>query len=463
MKPVIVLVGRPNVGKSTLFNRLLGSRAALVSDQPGMTRDRLYGPGVVGDRPYLVVDTGGLALWFGGPTRDTLESGIAEQVWRAVAESDAVIFLTDAREGLQSGDREIADALRRRGVDTWLAVNKSEGMNAGLATAEFHALGSGEPVAISAARGDGVVALMQRMLVQLPRVDEEPAPGPIPVVAVVGRPNVGKSTLVNALLRQERVLVSAEPGTTRDSVRIPFRRGRRPYLLVDTAGVRRRARVADSLEQFSVLKTLQALEEANVVLLVLDARAGISEQDAMLAGTIVGRGRGIVVAVNKWDGLDPAARRQVRRELDLKLGFLAFARVHFISALERRGLGPLFGSIDRAFVSAGKALATPVLNRVLRNALRATPPPRAGGGPVRLKFAHQGGRNPPVVVIHGNRVATVPLSYRRYLANAVRSAFALEGTPVRIELREGKNPYENKGKNAARARRRSNPRRAARA
>lgn len=463
MKPVIALVGRPNVGKSTLFNRLLGVRAALVSDQPGVTRDRLYGPGIIGDRPYLVVDTGGLAVWFGADTRDTLEYRVAEQVWRAVAESDAVIFLVDAREGLQAGDREIANALRRRGVHTWLAVNKAEGMNAGLATAEFHVLGGREPLAISAARGDGVATLMQRVLAQLPRMDEEPTPAQVPVVAIVGRPNVGKSTLVNALLRQERVLVSREPGTTRDSVHIPFRRGRRPYLLVDTAGVRRRARAGDSIERFSVLKTLQALEEANVVLLVLDAQAGISEQDAVLAGTIVERGRAIVLAVNKWDGLDTAARRQVRRELDLKLSFLAFARTHFISALERRGLGPLFASVDRAFVSAGKALATPALNRVLRAALQATPPPRARGGPVRLKFAHQGGRNPPVVVIHGNRVATVPPSYRRYLANAVRGAFALEGTPVRVELREGENPYSHKGKSVTQARKSRNSRRVARA
>ncbi len=463
MKPVIVLVGRPNVGKSTLFNRLLGTRTALVSDEPGVTRDRLYGPGIIGDRPYLVVDTGGLALWFGGDARDTLESKVAEQVWRAIAESDAVIFLVDARDGLQTGDREIAEALRRSAVQVWLAVNKAEGMNPELATAEFHALGAGEPVAVSAVRGDGVTALMQRVLAQLPRVSEETTPARVPVVAIVGRPNVGKSTLVNALLRQERMLVSEEPGTTRDSVHIPFRRGRRRYLLVDTAGVRRRARTSDSLERFSVLKTLQAVEEANVVLLVLDAQAGISEQDAVLAGMIVERGRGIVLAVNKWDGLDAAARRQVRRELDLKLGFLPFARTHFISALERRGLGPLFASVDRAFVSAGKALATPALNRVLRAALQSTPPPRARGAPVRLKFAHQGGRNPPVVIIHGNRVRTIPPSYRRYLANAVRNAFALEGTPVRVELREGENPYAHKGKSLAPGRRRRNSRRAARA
>lgn len=453
MKPVIVLVGRPNVGKSTLFNRLVGSPEALVSEEPGATRDRLYGVATLGDRSYFVVDTGGLSAWFGEKRAGVLEREVSRQVWSAVAEADAVILLTDAREGLRPDDQAIAEHLRREGVRVWLAANKAEGIDPDLAVAEFHALGLGTPCAISAAHGDGVMAFMRQVLAALPNGQEqEPISEREPVIAIVGRPNVGKSTLANALLGEERVLVSTQPGTTRDNVRIPLRRGGRQYVLIDTAGVRRRARIRDRLEQFSVMRTLQAVEAANVVILVLDARARVSDQDAALAGTIVARGRGIVVAVNKSDALEPARRRELRGELERRLGFLRFARSHFISARERTGLGALLGSVDRAFASGGKTLRTPTLNRVLRQAVQLTPPPRAPGGPVRLKFAHQGGRNPPRIVIHGNRVKTLPASYRRYLANSLCSAFGLEGTPVQIELREGENPYEEKGKSAARAR-----------
>jgi GTP-binding protein len=441
MKPVVVLVGRPNVGKSTLFNRLTATRAALVADLPGLTRDRLYGAGVVGDRPYWVVDTGGLSKWSAASGGTTLEALASAQVRQAILEADAVILLTDGKEGVTAADREVAEGLRRQGVLVRVAVNKSEGLEPVIATAEFHALGLGEPVAISALRGDGVKELMRQVLEPLPRVVDQAENAEIPVIAVVGRPNVGKSTLVNALLRAERVLVFEEPGTTRDSVRVALERLGRRYVLIDTAGVRRRPRVVDTIEKFSVVKTLQAIEEANVVILVLDARAGISEQDAALAGFILEQGRAIVVAVNKCDGLDAVRRREVKHELERKLSFLTFTRTHLISARAKTGLASLFASVDRAFASARKRLSTPMLNRLLQQAVQAMAPPRGRTGPVHLKFAHQGGRNPPLVVIHGTRVGTVARSYRRYLANAMRAGFRLEGTPVRIELREGENPF----------------------
>lgn len=449
MKPVVVLVGRPNVGKSTLFNRLAGGRDALVADVPGLTRDRQYATGTLGDRPYLVVDTGGLAGWsssiaVGGPP-DTLETVMTAQVRQAIEEADAIIFLTDGREGVNTEDCEIAEALRKRSAPTWLAVNKTEGMDPSLVTAEFHALGAGEPFAISASHGDGVAALMARVLQGLPRVEEGDHLSDMPTIAVAGRPNVGKSTLINALLGEDRVVVFEEPGTTRDSIHVALERNGRYYVLIDTAGVRRRAKIGGTVEKYSVVKTLKAIEAANVVILVLDARAGISEQDAMLAGFILECGRAIVLAVNKWDGLEEVRCNQVKRELDRKLHFLSFARTHFISAREGIGLAGLFASVDRAFASARKTLRTPELNRVVQNAVRATSPPRGRGGPVRLKFAHQGGRNPPLVVIHGTRVDAVPLSYRRYLSNAVRAGFDLEGTPIQIELRAGQNPFERAG------------------
>jgi GTP-binding protein len=452
MKPVVVIVGRPNVGKSTLFNRLTRSRAALVADAPGLTRDRQYGDGRIGDRPYLVVDTGGVVESLSAVTgRQTLAAHVAAQVRAALAEADAVILLVDGRAGLHPADRELASDLRRHGKPVWLAVNKAEGREPATVAAEFHALGLGEPMAISAAHGDGVEALMHQVLAGLP-VTEEAAPEEgVPRIAVIGKPNVGKSTLVNALLGEERVVVCDEPGTTRDSIRVPLERAGRRYLIVDTAGVRRRTRIEEPLEKFSVLKTLQAIDEADVAILVIDAYSGVSEQDAALAGYALEAGRSLVVAVNKWDAVPASGRAWIRRELERKLPFLEFTRVHYISAREGQGIGGLFASVDEAYASAHRTLTTPKLNRVLQAALAATPPPMVHGRRIRPKYAHQGGKNPPRVVVHGNLVASMPKSYRRYLANAFRRAFHLVGTPVRIECCQEHNPFRE-GKNRARRR-----------
>jgi len=440
MKPVVVLVGRPNVGKSTLFNALTRSRAAIVADEPGVTRDRQYGDGRVGDRPCLVVDTGGLA----GTTQTGIAALMSAQARQAMDEADAIVFVVDGRSGPTGDDHEIAQVLRRLGKPVTLAVNKSEGKEAATAVSEFHALGLGEPLAVSAAHEQGVEPLMQRVLQPLPVAEEAEAPVDLPRIAVAGRPNVGKSTLVNALLGEERVVVADQPGTTRDSIRIPLTHAGRDYILIDTAGVRRRARVEEAVEKFSVIKTLQAIGEANVVILVLDARQEVSDQDVDLAGYILEQGRSLVLAINKWDGLDESRRDWIKRELDRKLTFLSFAPPHFISALARTGVERLFPAIDRAFESAQAELPTAQLNRVLEKALQATPPPVARGRRIKLKFAHQSGHNPPRVTIYGNLTDHVPDSYRRYLGNAFRSAFKLEGTPVRIEFEQGENPYLEK-------------------
>jgi GTP-binding protein len=439
MKPVVVLVGRPNVGKSTLFNALTRRRDAIVADQPGVTRDRQYGDGRVGDRPYLVVDTGGLT---------TETQGIAAlmslQTRQAMDEADAIVFVVDGRSGPNAADREIAQQLRRLGKKVTVAVNKTEGIDPDVATAEFHALGLGTPVAVSAAHSNGLETLMAIVLAPLPREIEAEVPADLPRIAVAGRPNVGKSTLVNTLLGEERVVVADQPGTTRDSVRIPLHHRGRDYLLIDTAGVRRRTRVEEGVEKYSVIKTLQAIGEANVVILVLDARQEVSEQDVDLAGYILEEGRSLVLAVNKWDGLEESQRAWIKREIDRRLSFLSFAPPHFISALQGSGIEALFPAVDRAFTSANADLPTARLNRVLEKAIQATPPPIARGRRIKLKFAHQSGHNPPKVVIYGNQVASVPDSYRRYLANTFRNAFRLEGTPVRIEFAQGENPFEAK-------------------
>ncbi len=445
MKPVIVLIGRPNVGKSTLFNRLTRSRSALVADAPGLTRDRQYGDGRVGDRPYFVVDTGGVVSSLAtAKDHGDVKSGVAAQVRTALTEADAVILIVDAREGIHPADRELAADLRRQGKPVWIAANKSEGYDPTTAVAEFHALGFGEPVAISAAHGEGVEDLIQRALEKLPVAEESEAEENVPRIAVIGKPNVGKSTLVNALLGEQRVVVCDEPGTTRDSIHVPLEREGRRYVLVDTAGVRRRARIDDLLEKYSVLKTLQAIDEANVAILVIDAHAGVAEQDASLAGYALEAGRALVVAVNKWDAVEESDRTWAKRELERKLPFLDFARVHFISARTGLGVGGLFRSVDEAYASAHRVLPTPKLNRVLLAAVTATPPPLVHGRRARPKYAHQGGKNPPRVVIHGNQVASLSKSYRRYLANVFRKAFHLIGTPVRIECRQEKNPYHGK-------------------
>jgi len=438
VKPTIVIVGRPNVGKSTLFNRLTRSRDALVADTPGLTRDRHYGDGRLGDRPYYVVDTGGLEP----VAKDGLLGEMAKQTAAAIAEADAIIFLADAREGVTPQDRRIAGELRSARARLWLVANKAEGLDAPVATAEFHELGLGAPQAISAAHGDGVAALMDAVLAEFPAEPEtEPDADDAPRVAVVGRPNVGKSTLVNRLLGEDRMIVFDAPGTTRDAIEVPFERYGRRYVLVDTAGVRRRGRVFESVEKFSVVKTMQAIDHANVVILVVDAADGIADQDAHLAGYVLERGRALVVAANKWDGLDAYAREAAKRAIERKLGFLAFARVHFVSALAGEGLRGLMASVDQAYRAAMVKLPTPRLTRVLIDAVARQAPPRAGLVRPKLRFAHQGGRNPPIIVVHGTALRAVPASYRRYLEGVFRKAFDLAGTPLRIEFRTGRNPY----------------------
>jgi GTP-binding protein len=445
VKPVVALIGRPNVGKSTLFNRLTRSRAALVADEPGVTRDRQYGDGRVGDRAYFVVDTGGLtpetadALRARGAT--SLVSQVAEQTRLALAEADTVIFIVDGREGLTALDEEIAHSLRRSGKPLTVAVNKAEGMIGEAAVAEFHRLGLGTPFPVSSAHGEGVTELMQAVLGPLPIAAEAEVPGDLPRIAVVGRPNAGKSTLVNTLLGEQRVVVSPEAGTTRDSIEVALTKGGRDYMLIDTAGLRRRHRVEAALEKFSALKTLAAIEAANVALLVMDAGVGVGEHEVALAGYVFEHGRALVVAVNKWDLLEPGARDWFKQELDRKFPFLDVVDVHYISALEARGLDQLFDSINRAFRSAQYEFPTPKLNRVLEAAVAATPPPVVHGRRIRPKYAHQAGKNPPTVIVHGNLVSAMPKPYRRYLANAIRRGFHLTGTPVRIECRQADNPY----------------------
>lgn len=435
--PVIALVGRPNVGKSTLFNRLTGSRDALVADVPGLTRDRQYGRASLGERPYVVMDTGGLS----GDTSQ-IDTMIARQVGRALEEADAILLLVDARAGLTAADEAVAEHLRRTGKPVYLVANKAEHLDTASATAEFYGLGVETVYPISAAHNHGVQALMEAVLGSIP--DTSPA---LPdedqgvCLAIIGRPNVGKSTLVNRLLGEERVLASDIPGTTRDAVSVPFDHHGQHYTLIDTAGIRRRGRVHETIEKFSVLKSLQAMEQAHAVVLVLDARQGISEQDVTLLGHILERGRALVVAVNKWDKLPQEERTQIRRELDRRFNFLDFARVHFISALHGSGVMDLLRSVDEAHAAATRHFPTPELTRILGDAVARHQPPMVGGRSIKLRYAHQGGHNPPLIVIHGNRTDRVPDSYRRYLANTYRQVLDLWGTPLRIEFRGGENPY----------------------
>jgi GTP-binding protein len=438
MTPVVALVGRPNVGKSTLFNRLTRSRAALVADYPGLTRDRRYGEGRVGPVPYIVIDTGG----FEPVAAEGITREMALQAEAAIAESDVVIFLTDARDGLSAQDRRIAERLRRSGRRPLLAVNKAEGLDSA-AIAEFHELGLGEPLPVSAAHGEGVAALMERALAGFgsePPAAEATADDRIRV-AIVGRPNVGKSTLVNALLGEERMIAFDEPGTTRDAIEVPFGYQGREYLLVDTAGLRRRGKVFETIEKFSVVKTLQAIEQCNVAVLLLDGAAEIAEQDAHIAGYILEKGRALVLAVNKWDGLDEYHRSLVKRELERKLHFLDWAKLHFVSARNRTGLAALMRSVDNAHRAAFARLPTPKLTRALRAAVERQQPPRAGRVRPKMRYAHQGGHNPPVIVVHGNALAHIQPAYRRYLEGWFRREFALQGTPLRIEFRTSTNPY----------------------
>ena len=444
--PVLALVGRPNVGKSTLFNRLTRSRSALVADVPGLTRDRQYGRGRLGEVPFIVVDSGG----FEPVARTGIAAQMARQTRQAVLEADVVVFIVDGREGLSPRDQEIAAELRRTAQRVLLVVNKTEGMPREQVAAEFHALGLGEPLAVSAAHGDGVRELVEIALAGLAGDDEQPdaeaESGPRRVrIAIVGRPNAGKSTLINTLLGEERVIVFDEPGTTRDAVTIDFERGGRPYALIDTAGLRRRGKVTDAIEKFSVLKTLQAIEDCHVCVLLLDAGEQVSEQDATIAGHVLEAGRALVLAVNKWDLADAPARQRIKDEIDRKLYFLRFARLHFVSAREGSGIGALMRSVDEAYAAATAKLSTPRLTRSLHEAVERQAPPRRGAIRPKLRYAHQGGQNPPIVVIHGSALDRVPEAYRRYLEAWFRERFGLVGTPLRIEFRSAANPYAERG------------------
>jgi GTP-binding protein len=442
MKPVIALVGRPNVGKSTLFNRLTRSRDALVADLPGLTRDRHYGEGRVGERPFLVIDTGG----FEPVAKEGIMFQMALQTKQAVAEADVVVFIVDGRQGLTPHDKTITDFLRKSGRKVLLVVNKGEGMKYTAVVAEFYELGMGDPYVISAAHGDGVTDLVEEALNEAfaSRPDEpeelEKAERGIKI-AIVGRPNVGKSTLINTLVGEERVIAFDMPGTTRDSIEVPFERDGRAYTLIDTAGIRRRGKVFEAIEKFSVVKTLQSISEAHVVILLLDAQQDISEQDAHIAGFILESGRALVVAVNKWDGLQSDQRDEIKIDLDRKLDFLSFAKTHFISALKSQGIAPMMKSVDAAYAAATADLSTPRLTRALIEAVEKQEPRRKGSIRPKMRYAHQGGQNPPIIVIHGNALDAIGEPYKRYLEKHFRDTFNLVGTPLRIELRMGKNPF----------------------
>ena len=437
MKHTLVLVGRPNVGKSTLFNRLTRSRDALVADLPGLTRDRQYGVGRLGNRPFIVVDTAG----FDPAAKDGIMHEMARQAEQAIAEADAVLFIVDGRAGLTPHDRAIAERLRRIGRPLHLVVNKAEGMRREIVSAEFHELACGEPMSVSAAHGDGVRELIEIALADSPEHEADEAQGDGPRVAIVGRPNVGKSTLVNALLGEERVIAFDMPGTTRDAISVPFERNGRHYTLIDTAGLRRRGKVFEAVEKFSVIKTLQAIEQANVVVLLVDAAAEVSDQDAHIAGFVLEAGRALVVAVNKWDGLNDYVRERIRADLARKLHFLSFAKVHYVSALHGEGINALMKSVDGAYAAAMIKLPTPKLTRALMAAVAKQSPPRHGIFRPKPRYAHQGGSNPPVIVIHGNALDHLPGAYLRYLERSFMEAFRLQGTPLRLELKSTRNPY----------------------
>ncbi|MFV0601288.1 MAG: ribosome biogenesis GTPase Der [Brachymonas sp.] len=445
MKPVIALVGRPNVGKSTLFNRLTKTRDAIVADYAGLTRDRHYGNGRVGRREFIVVDTGGFEPDAG---EGSIYREMARQTRQAVAEADVVVFVVDAREGLSTQDHDIANYLRRLGKTCILVANKAEGMTDSQRLAEFYELGLGDVHGISAAHGQGIHDLLELALdsIQVPEPGETDDASADDVIrlAVAGRPNVGKSTLINAWLGEERLVAFDLPGTTRDAIHVPFVRKGQKYELIDTAGLRRKGKVFETIEKFSVVKTLQAIESANVVLLLLDATQGITDQDAHIAGYILESGRAVVIAINKWDAVDSYQRELLLRSAESRLGFLKFAAQHHISAKKRQGLGPVWDSIAQAYRSANCKMPTPVLTRLIHEAVHMQAPKRSGMYRPKLRYAHQGGMNPPVVVVHGNSLEGVTDSYKRYLEGRIRQHFNLVGTPLRVEMKTSHNPYAEK-------------------
>lgn len=442
MLPVIALVGRPNVGKSTLFNYLTRSREALVADFPGLTRDRQYGRVKHGIRPCLVVDTGGIA-----DDAEGIDSISRKQVQIALQEADIVIFMVDAREGLSASDRVIADSLRKLDKPIILVTNKVDGIDANLASTDFYALALGEPMLLAASHGRGVPELLEKVNGLLPTaadlIDDDGERKGIGI-AVVGRPNVGKSTLVNRLLGEERVIVFDEPGTTRDSIYIPFERNGKQFTLIDTAGMRRRSRIAETIEKFSVIKSLQAIEKAHVVIYLVDASEGITDQDAHLLGLVLEAGRALIIGLNKWDGLSIEQKETIKRQLDVKLSFLEFAEKHPISALHGSGVGKLFDVVHTLYESAMINMSTPILTRILKEATDAHQPPLINNRRIKLKYAHQGGRNPPIVIIHGVQTDALPISYKRYLTNYYRERLNLTGTPIRLEFKSTLNPFQGK-------------------
>lgn len=441
-KPIIALVGRPNVGKSTLFNRLTKTRDAIVADYPGLTRDRQYGTGRVGDYPYIVVDTGGLS-----GEADGVDPLMAGQVQQALEEAHAIFFLTDGRAGVTPADEAIAQFVRGYGKPVQLLVNKTEGCNLSVLTAEFYSLGLGEPIGISSAHGDNVAEAVDELIERLPMIESDDAldldENPGIRVAVIGRPNVGKSTLVNRMLGEERVVAFDMPGTTRDSIYIPFERDGQLYTLIDTAGVRRRKNVAEKVEKFSVIKAIEAMEDAHVVVMLMDGSEGITDQDLTLLGLAIESGRGLVLAVNKWDHLDPDQRKKIKHELDYRLQFVDYAKTHLISALHGTGVGDLFKTIKQVYKAATNKVSTSDLNRVLEQAILDHQPPLVGGRRLKMRYAHLGGLNPPRVIIHGNKLDKVPQPYTRYLQNVFRKAFKWVGTPVIVEYRVGENPFDD--------------------
>lgn len=438
MKPVIALIGRPNVGKSTLFNQITKSRNALVADLPGLTRDRQYGDATFENKSFIVVDTGGI-----GESEQGIDAYMAEQSRTAIEEADIILFIVDARAGLLASDEQIASDLRSLGKKIHLVANKIDGVHAEAAVSEFFKLGFGEPHHVAASHGRGVHQLLEDVLAELPEdvpLDEEhQAPGLR--LAIIGRPNVGKSTLVNRLLGEDRVVVFDMPGTTRDSIYIPFERQGKQYTLIDTAGVRRRGRIDEMIEKFSVVKTLQAMKDAHVVVVVIDAREGIVEQDLHLLGFALEAGRAVVIAINKWDGMSDYDRTQVKEAMERRFDFVPWVKIHLISALHGTGVGDLYPSIHRAYDSAMLKVPTHRLTQILEDAISQHQPPMVSGRRVKLRYAHMGGQNPPVIVIHGNQTEHVPAEYRRYLENVFRKVFKLQGTPIQIEFKAGENPF----------------------
>jgi GTPase len=444
MKPVIALVGRPNVGKSTIFNRLTKTRDAIVADFAGLTRDRHYGNGTLGSHEYIVIDTGG----FEPDAITGIYKEMAKQTRQAVAEADVVVFVVDGRAGISAQDHDIANYLRKLGKPTVLAANKAEGMTEGVQLAEFFELGLGEVLPISAAHGQGMRSLVDMALapLHLPDPEDEPEPQDPSVIrlAVAGRPNVGKSTLINTWLGEERLVAFDLPGTTRDAISVPFERDGQKFELIDTAGLRRKGKVFEAIEKFSVVKTLQAIENSNVVLLLLDATQGVTDQDAHIAGYILESGRAVVLAINKWDAVDSYQREQLERSVETRLGFLKFASIHHISAIKRQGLAPVWKSIIQAHASANRKMSTPVLTRLLLEAVQFQQPQRSGIFRPKLRYAHQGGMNPPIIIVHGNSLDHVTEAYKRYLEGRFRKEFDLVGTPMRIQMKSSQNPFKDK-------------------